>query len=300
MGLSFLPEDIISSLACLNYNFLSEIRLRRGQPVIVEYKGEYKYLGCCGLSVGEKDRLTVFDVAQVLNSATNGCIYSYTEQIKSGFITVEHGIRIGIAGEYVTEHGEVNTIKNVTSLNIRVPHEVEGCSNYLFKTLYCDRIQNTLIFSKPGMGKTTMLRDVARNLCKTNILNVLVFDERGEISGIDGYGDGFNLGVADVVRCFSKKGAIAGAIRAMKPDVIITDELYGNDDVNAVEYAVDCGITVIASSHIIDARILKNLPFDYFVKLDSPGGDPLIYDKNFNSYSDCCTDNSRGSVYFGK
>lgn len=284
MSLSFLPNDIKNSIAHLNYNFLSELRLRRGHAVIIEYRGEYHYLGQSGISVGENDRIAVFDIENILNLATNGCIYAYTEQLKSGFITVGHGIRIGVAGEYVTENGLVKSIKNPTSLNIRVSHDIKNCSNYLFKTIFANGVESTLIFSKPGLGKTTMLRDIARNLTAKSLSNILVFDERGEISAMDGYGDGFELGSVDVVRSFNKLGAIKSAIRAMKPHVIITDELYGEDDLKAVKYASNCGIAVIASSHVTDRNILKNMPFKYFVELKSINGQPEIYDKSFNSY----------------
>lgn len=292
MSLSFLPEDIKTALSHLNLNFVSEIRLRKGQPAVVQYKGEYCYLGRIGISQNSSDRLAVKEVAPVINAATGGCIYNFTEQMKSGFITVEHGVRIGIAGEYVTEGDKVNTIKNATSLNIRIPHNVIGCAATICKSLYSQNVQSTLLFSKPGLGKTTMLRDIARFLSAKSQNNVLVFDERNEIAAIDGYGNGFDLGSrVDVVRCYNKLNAIASAIRAMKPDVIITDELYGADDIKAVKYAADCGITVIASSHVTDREILKNMPFEYFVELTKVGGVPLIYDKNFNSYSVGRTDN---------
>lgn len=297
MSLSFLPDSVKVAVGHLNYNRLSEIRLRRGQPVIVEYDGKYEYLGNIGIVSSENDSIRVSDVTSVLNAATGGCVYGFTEQMKNGFITVKHGVRIGIAGEYVTEKGVVNTIKNVTSLNIRIPHDIKGCSEYLFKSVFANGIKSTLIFSRPGLGKTTMLRDVARKLSGT--MNVLIFDERGEIAALDDYGDGFDLGAVDVVRCYSKLGAIASAIRAMKPDVIITDELYGTDDVRAVQYAADCSITVIASSHVSDKEKLKKMPFEYFVKLKNLGATPEIYDKNFNSYCNRGVDDDAGRVSFG-
>ena len=298
MSLSFLPDEVQFAVSHLNYNRLSEIRLRKGQPVIVEYDGKYSFLGKVGIVSSANESIKLAEIHSVLNAATGGCIYSFTEQIKNGFITVEHGVRIGIAGEYVTEMGAVNTIKNVTSLNIRIPHDIKGCSEYLFKTLFFNKLKSTLIFSKPGLGKTTMLRDIARKL--SPIMNVLVFDERGEIAALDSYGEGFDLGTVDVVRCYSKLGAIASAIRAMKPDVIITDELYGEEDIEAVRYAADCSITVIASSHISDREKLKKMPFEYFVELKNLGARPEIYDKNFNSYCDSCADDDAWRVPFGE
>ena len=300
MSLSFLPEEIKSALSHLIYNFISELRLRRDKPVIVEYKGEYAYLNGLGVSGSPKNAIYAGDLATVLNSATEGCIYGYTEQIKNGFITVEHGVRIGIAGEYVSENGRVSTVKTVTSLNIRVPHEINGCSDFLFKTVFNGKIAPTLIYSRPGLGKTTMLREIARRLSTEKLINVLVLDERNEISAMDGYGEGFDLGNADVIRCFNKLHTVAAAIRAMKPDVIITDELYGNDDIKAVEYAAECGIAVIASSHVTDREILKKMPFEFFAELNFVGGSPKIYDKNFNSCGDCLSDNGARRTVFGE
>lgn len=299
MSLSFLPDGVKNAISHLNYNMLSEIRLRRGQPVIIEYEGAYRYLGVSGLPSGTSDRIIADDVTPVLNAATRGSLYGYTEQMKNGFITVGHGVRIGIAGEYVTEKGAVNAIKNVTSLNVRIPHDVHGCGTAVCK-LFPDGLKNVLIFSKPGLGKTTMLRDIARFLSGKGSYNVLVLDERNEIAAMDGFGDGFDLGEADVVRCFNKLGAIVGAIRAMKPDVIVTDELYGSDDIKAVEYARDCGICVIASSHITDRKILKEMPFDYYAEIKVLCGQPVIYDKNFNPVSDNSFDNFNRGISFGK
>lgn len=298
MSLSFLPDEVRFAVSHLNYNRLSEIRLRKGQPVIVEYDGKYSFLGKVGIVSSASESIWLAEITPVLNAATNGCIYSFTEQIKNGFITVEHGVRIGIAGEYVTEKGVVNTIKNVTSLNIRIPHYIKNCSGYLFETIFLKEIESSLIFSKPGFGKTTMLRDIARKLSPAR--NVLVFDERGEIAALDNFGEGFDLGTVDVVRCYSKLGAIASAIRAMRPDVIITDELYGEEDIEAVRYAADCSITVIASSHISDREKLKKMPFKYFVELKSLGAKPVIYDKNFNSYCDSRADDDAWRVPFGE
>lgn len=281
MGLSFLPYEINRALSHLNYNLLTEVRLRQGKPVVVALGEAYSYLGEFGTTDLREKALLCGEIAPIVNSATGGSIYSYAEQIRSGFITCGHGIRIGLAGEYVTTGDSVTTIADFTSLNIRIPHDVKGCSNYICNSLLQKSLKNILLFSKPGLGKTTKLRDIARFLSAKRY-NVLVFDERNEISATDSFGNGFDLGDnVDVVRSGNKLKAFESAIRAMRPDVIITDELYGKADFEAVKYAADCGICVMASSHVTDGEKLKNLPFDYFVQLQTILGQPVIYDKNF-------------------
>ena len=301
MSLSFLPADIKEALDNLNFNYITEIRLRRGQTVTVEYKGKYSYINAFGISDNRRGAITAGEIEPILNSATGGSVYSYVEQIKNGFITVGHGIRIGIAGEYVTQNGQVQTIKNLTSLNVRIPHNVEGCANYLVTNLFAESLHSTLLFSKPGLGKTTMLRDIALSLSNRGVNNILIFDERNEIAAINCSGNGFNLGdKVDVVRCNNKKNAIASAVRAMKPQIIITDELYGEDDISAMRYAADCGIYVIASSHICNKALLKTMPFEYYAELVGIGLPPKIYDKNFNSYCSGNSDNVDRTLSVGK
>lgn len=288
MNLNFLPPEIISSLSNVNHNHLNEIRLRKGQPVIIQYRGEYKYINGYGLSAGAVNALICESAEKILNAAMGGNVYVYSEQLKNGFITVDGGIRIGIAGEYVIQGDEILTVKRVTSLNIRIPHDVVGAADGLFGNICDGTIKNTLIFSPPGFGKTTLLRDLARKISQNTPLSVLIFDERNEIAAVDGDGNGFDLGKGcDIVRGGNKINAFKNSIRVMRPDVIITDELYGKEDINAVKYAVDCGISVIASSHTVDRQKLKELPFDIYAGLQGIGREIVVYDKNFNSVCNC-------------
>lgn len=281
MGLSFLPEEINKALSHLNINFITEIRLRQWRPVIIGNGDKYHYLDRFGVTDCRENALICGEIAPIINKATGGSIYKYAEQIRGGFITCGRGIRIGLAGEYVMQGDTVNTISDFTSLNIRIPHDIIGCSDFICKKLLSASPVNILIYSKPGLGKTTQLRDIARFLSGKN-LNVLVFDERNEISATDSSGHGYDLGDnVDVIRAGNKLKAFECAIRTMKPDVIITDELYGEADIKAVGYAADCGLGVIASSHITDKIALKKMPFEYFVELKSFREQPIIYDKNF-------------------
>jgi stage III sporulation protein AA len=287
MNLHFLPSNLRQALDNLNCNFISEIRLRRGQAVIIEYKGEYKYINQTGIVGRKEDALVVYDVEKILSDAMCASVYAYSEQLKGGFITVDGGIRIGVAGEYVCDSGKVSTIHSVTSLNIRIPHDVTNCSKEIYNTLLNKEVCDVLIFSPPGYGKTTILRDLTKQICKNYSYNILLFDERNEIAAYDNGVFAYDLGEkVDVIRSGDKIVAFENAIRAMKPQVIITDELYGENDFSAVSFAINCGIKVIASSHITKVESLKKLPFSYYVQLTGISQRPNIYDKNFNSLND--------------
>lgn len=282
MSLSFLPADIFNAVAHLNLNYVTEIRIRLGQPVIIGYRDEYYFLCDSGVSLSPDNAIIGGDIETIIDRATDGNIFRYSEQMRYGYLTCNHGVRIGLAGEYITQNGDIKTVSSLTSLNIRVPHDINGCALSICKQLFCNTAKSLLIFSKPGLGKTTKLRDIARYLSDNLRLNTLIFDERNEIAAINDHGNGFYVGSrTDVIRAGNKIKAFSNAIRAMKPEVIITDELYGEEDMRAVEYAVNCGLCVVASSHITKHELLKSTPFEYFAELKTLSGQPVIYDKNF-------------------
>ncbi len=278
--LDFLPEYIKNALSHHNAKYLYEIRLREEKPISVLYNGRYSFLGECTLTnhVDKALICTSQDIADCVYRAGNYSVYSVEEQIKKGFITTEKGVRIGLAGEYVFERGQALAMRNFNGICIRVPHEVVGCGQAFFDICMSDRIQNVLLMSSPGLGKTTILRDVARIIGEKQRKNILICDERGEIS----LG---NTGItSDILKFSDKKTAFEAGIRAMRPDIIITDEL-NKEDCQAVERAKNAGICVIASAHFSDIAHVKEpfLPlFDKYVLLNECciGKIAHIYDKD--------------------
>ena len=233
---------------------VEEIRLRAGQPV---------QLFCGGFERLLFQTASAADCAAVLERACEHSVYAWEEEIQSGFLTLPGGYRMGLCGKAVKRSGRIGNITDVTSLNIRIARAVLGAADALLPAIL-DRSGTpypTLILSAPGCGKTTMLRDIARQLsCGLNgarPLRVCVVDERMEIAGsVRGVAQ-HTLGPrTDVLSGCPKAEGIRLAVRVLSPDVLITDELGAGEDADAVREASYCGVAAIASAHVRDIGAL--------------------------------------------
>ncbi len=277
---SFLPDKI--KLEVLKIKNVTEIRIRANAPVFIYTINKIIKLN--------KFKITEDDINLIVLNACKRSVYGYDEYIRNGFITTDYGIRIGLAGEIVYDDNKVLTIKKFTSLCIRVPNNVEGISNEFFKVYTRGSI---LVVSKNGVGKTTYLRDITRNLSTLYQKNVVVIDERNEISAKNG-NNSFNLGdTVDVLSFANKNYGFTHALRTLNPSVIITDELITDLDFLSVTNAVKSGIEVVASMHgdciscTSNGNLLKFIKekiFNYYVLISIENGvrSYKIYDENLN------------------
>lgn len=285
MDFSFLPSELANSLSLIDINKLSEIRLRNNYPIIVKYGMDRLYLCESGITIFSNSafKCKTEDINNIIDKITEHSIYAYNDKIKQSYITLKSGVRVGLVGECVYSNGQIHTIKNFSSLNIRIPHNIVGCSDFVFKYVYDENINNTLIVSPVGRGKTTLLKDVARNLNATNKCSILIIDERGEFANVEGE----NI---DKITDGDKLYAFNNCLRSMAPDVIITDELSTDNDWRCVKSISSSGVKIIASCHgktledVINKENFSKGIFDRYVVISHSGtigAIDAIYDKEF-------------------
>ena len=253
--LRFLPYAVLTALHKLDIEHLQELRIRANKPVSILYKNKFNPL--LNLNNNSKIIVSAKEIATIILRAAEFSIYAFNNQLTCGYITIQGGIRIGVAGEIVYEGDVVRAQKNFTSLIIRIPHEIHGCANRAYKTIQASKNKNTLIISPPGAGKTTLLRDLTRQISNAGN-NTLLVDERNEIAAcLDGVAR-LDIGDnTDIINNGQKSYAFSFGVRSLRPDYIITDELANHDDIKSAIYTSKCGVNVIASVHASTISDLK-------------------------------------------
>lgn len=236
---------------------ICEIRMRINRPVrIARRDGLVEILNAA-------HAVTQSDIDYVIGRASGYSLYAVSDTVVKGFLSWRGGIRIGLCGEGVGYGGEIKLLKNVSSLNIRVPTEIKGqAEGIIAKIMEGGTFKNTLIISPPAAGKTTLLREIARNAANCGI-NVTVIDERYEIAAPYKGAPSLDVGVnSDVIAGIPKITAYETAVRTMSPDVVITDEIYGNGEIAAVLDGVRSGVKIAASVHADNTSALINTEYE--------------------------------------
>ena len=284
-----------------------EIRIRLDRNIIFKtFDKEYFVLKNMDISEIYLEDITykptIEDISQTIETMSDYSIYALEQELKNGFITLKGGFRVGITGKVIIEDNKIKTIRNISSINIRIAREIIGCSNHILKYINIPSIKSTMIISPPNCGKTTLLRDIIKNISDYKE-NVGLIDERSEIAGT--YMGKIQLDVGkrtDILdRCPKSEGMLM-LLRSMSPSVIAVDEIGSNDDIEAIEKISNSGIKIICTIHaynIEDIKQKNNLKnilykkiFERYIVLNRKNGicnvDKIYNEDLINIYSEGC------------
>ncbi len=263
---------IISQIPKEKLGKLIEIRLRAEKPLILELLTGEMILDASANSIIDIRQAYYVKQKQIKNSLNlmaEGSFYTLKDEFRAGYLTLKGGHRVGMVGEVIKEDGKIARIKNIAALNIRISREIIGAADGVIRQVIRGEsdIHNTLIISSPACGKTTLLRDLARQISNGSNqfnfkgLKVGVVDERSEIGGAYKGINQNKLGIrTDLIdRCPKAEGMML-LIRAMSPEVLVTDEIGSKADLRAIREALNAGVRVVTTMHAADLAEAKTRP----------------------------------------
>lgn len=304
--ISLMPQRICDAFCNLDNSVLmriNEIRLRKNKPLIIYVSKELFFITPENITKNLCSKciiLTNDEFDCITDRLCNNSFHTNMDSMVKGYITVNNGSRVGIAGKAVYRDGIVNSVRNINSLCLRISHDYKDCSRHIINLLYRDNPVSIIVAGEPRSGKTTFLRDMGRLLSSGfngKYLCVSYVDERGELSsGICGVN-------TDSIVGYEKSKGIEIATRTLAPQLIICDEIGNKQELEAIKYGFSTGVNFAVSVHMRDVqqieknKIIKGListgEFDYVVLLKSYTDDYKIIDlrtnksennRNYNDY----------------
>lgn len=228
---------------------VEEIRCRvDSPPLLLTQDGEYA-VSCRAVRAG--------DLEYLLERASGASVHTVADELRQGFLHTMNGCRIGLCGSAYSKDGQVAGVRQISSVAVRIPHEAKGCADPILNALLEDGFQSTLLVAPPGFGKTTLLREIIRQLSEYG-LRIALADERGEVAAVYDRVPQFDLGPrTDVMTGGSKAACCMMLLRAMNPQVLAFDEITTPEDIAAMEVAAGCGVQILATAHALGPETLR-------------------------------------------
>lgn len=307
-------DDIRSILVNLKeviFQETEELRLRVGQPFQIRMLDKDLFINKKGEVTSPQKAYLIKheDLVSALERMTQSSFYAAEEDLRQGFITLPGGNRVGITGKAVLLKGHIQTIKHISSLNVRIARDIPGLCLKILPLLFSSdgNFRHTLLISPPRAGKTTLLRDLIRSVSNgvpqlgLQGLTVGVVDERGELAGMWQGVPTYNLGIrTDIMDGCPKASGLSMLVRSMSPQVVAMDEIGHRDDVTAITDALRMGVRIISTAHAgsldearsrpVIAQLLDQGVFERLVVLSrqhGPGTVDSVYDLSSGRVLEC-------------
>lgn len=270
--LAQLPLRFRRTLAELDFQAIQEIRFRSGRPLMVYHSGTAGFVTEAGRLTSDRERAVIVsgaDISSLLAAFCENSVYAYQSELCDGFLTIRGGHRVGVSGRCVCSGGSITNVTEVSGLNLRIAREFFGCAEQILPAITGadGTVCSTILLAPPQCGKTTVLRELARVLSER--FKVTVIDERSEIAAMKEGVPQFQVGLqTDVLDRFPKAAGMLCAVRSLSPDVMITDELGGEEDIAAVKNVFNAGCRIITSMHGFGAEELHGGRGELFALFD--------------------------------
>ena len=271
--LSYLPTGLSDEISRIlggrrdGAGSLHEIRIRaEGRSSLV--------FGCESVPLYYTVKMS--EAERVVAALCDGALYAYRDSLANGYLTIAGGIRVGVCGYARYEGGALVGVSDMRSLVFRLPAERCEVEDEIYEAFRRSR-RGMLIYSPPGIGKTTALRSLAASVGSGHCARrVCVIDERCEFRD----GDYVSCEV-DILKGYKRRAGIEIATRTMSPEVIMIDEI-GGDDAESIRGVLNCGIPIVATAHASSLNEIKAKPslaplldigvFDVFAGISREGG----------------------------
>ncbi len=247
---------------------ITEIRIRTRKPVVVVAANGICFLHRSGKLTQVYSDLAVKtcekDVEEIFSRLCGYSVYSYRDAINRGYITVSGGHRAGVAGTAVTENGRIVSVRNISCINLRIAKEITGAANEVYSRCFSNGMNGIIVAGPPSSGKTTVLRDLARQLSGAEngrFAKVFVCDERGELGASHCSVAQNDIGInCDLITSYPKKEGILIGLRSFSPDIIVCDEIATDEELDAIESGLRSGVHFALSIHAQTEKDLRTKP----------------------------------------
>lgn len=255
----------------VNRKKVSEIRLRANMPSSVTY--EERNISIFG---GQEIIFTENDMRSILARLCEESVHTYGSAMNEGYITLSGGLRVGVCGKAVSDGARILNVREVSSLAVRIPQALAGASAEILPLIVKgQRLYSALFYALPGVGKTTLIRDIAAKIGAKR--RVAVVDSRGEIYMREMFGHT----LCDFLDGYPKGVGIEIATRTLSPEIIVCDEI-GEGDAEKIISSQNTGVPLIATVHGATLGSLMMRPgvkklyeagvFRYYIGVSRPAG----------------------------